>query len=113
MATEVTPDQVLEAISNINRPILTSKAFPSVPSTKVKSALDTLKSREMVTYRQLDREDVVLTPEAEGIAANGSHEAKVFEAVRRAVDGLKISDLPVCWLYCMPARLGFGKMKEC
>lgn len=59
----------------------------------------------MVTYSKIDREEAILTEEAEGIAANGSHEAKVFEAVRKAVDGLKISDLPVRGINCMPARL--------
>jgi len=59
----------------------------------------------MVTYSKRDREEAVLTEEAEGIAANGSHEAKVFEAVRKAVEGLKISDLPVRGSNCMPARL--------
>lgn len=59
----------------------------------------------MVTYRKIDREEAILTEEAEGIAANGSHEAKVFEAVRKAVDGLKISDLPVRGSNRMPARL--------
>lgn len=59
----------------------------------------------MVTYEAIDKEVAILTPEAEGIAANGSHEAKVFEAVRNAMEGLRIAELPVCWLNCMPARL--------
>ena len=49
----------------------------------------------MVVYRTIDREEVILMPEAEGIAANGSHEAMVFEAVRKSVEGLKITELPV------------------
>ena len=60
----------------------------------------------MVIYKKIDREEAVLTPEAEGIAANGSHEAKVFEAVRKTVEGLKIADLPVRGENCTPARLG-------
>ena len=59
----------------------------------------------MVTYEAIDQEVAILTLEAEGIAANGSHEAKVFEAVRNAIEGLRIAELPVCWLNCMPARL--------
>ena len=52
----------------------------------------------MVTYQTIDREEAILTDEARGIAADGSHEAKVFEAVREAVGGLKITALPVCVL---------------
>lgn len=59
----------------------------------------------MITHRQIDREEVNLTLEAEGIAAEGSHEAKVFDAVRQAMDSLKIADLPLRRLNCMPARL--------
>ena len=109
-ANELTPNQLLEALSQSNGPILTADAFPSVPFVKIKSALDTLRSRSMVIHSQIEREEVVLKPEAEGIAAHGSHEAKVFEAVHAAVEGLKIDELPVCWLKCMPARLdGQGK----
>ena len=42
----------------------------------------------------MDREVVALTAEGEQIAANGSHEVRVFEAVAAAMDGLKIGDLP-------------------
>ena len=94
MADELTPTQVLQALSKMDGPLLTSKAFPQVPFVKVKSAVDTLKSREMISYKQVDREEAVLTPEAQGIATNGSHEAKVWEAVQKAMNGLKISDLP-------------------
>lgn len=104
MAPEVT-SQILEALDQTNASILSADAFPSVDFTAMKSALDRLGSRSMIIYRQLDREEATLTPEAEGIAAEGSHEAKVFEAVRQAVDGLKIADLPVRRLNCTPARL--------
>jgi len=97
--------QVLDALSASDGPILSADAFPSIPSTTLKSALDRLGSREMVTYRKIDREEAVMTEEAEGIAANGSHEAKVFEAVRKTVQGLKIAELPVCGSNCTPARL--------
>lgn len=94
MAGEFTTD-VLDALSSSEGPILSVDAFPSIPSTTLKSALDRLSSREMVSYKTIDREEAVLTEEAESIVAHGSHEAKVFEAVVRAVDGLKIADLPV------------------
>ncbi|KAL8896217.1 MAG: hypothetical protein Q9207_007810 [Kuettlingeria erythrocarpa] len=104
MAPELT-SQVLEALDQANGSILSADAFPSVDFTTMKSALDRLGSRSMIIYRQIDREEASLTPEAEGIAAEGSHEAKVFEAVRQAMDGLKIADLPVRRLNCTPARL--------
>lgn len=104
MATDVT-DQVLNILSQTEEPILSNDAFPSIPSTEIKSALDRLKSREMVSYEAIDKDEAVLTPEAEGIAANGSHEAKVFEAVLQAVEGMKMTDLPVRWLNRTPGRL--------
>lgn len=109
MASDLT-SQVLDALSQCDGPVLSADAFPSIPSTTVKSALDRLSSREMVSYRTIDREEAILTAEAEGIASNGSHEAKVFEAVRKSVEGLKIVDLPVCRLNCTPARLDVGRV---
>lgn len=104
MANDLT-SQVLDALSESNEPMLTASIFPSVPSATVKSALDRLGSREMISYKTIDREEAVLTDEASGIVAEGSHEARVFEAVRKAVEGLKIADLPVCRPASMPARL--------
>ena len=102
MATELT-SQILDVLFERDGPILTADVFPSVPFGTIKSALDRLGSREMVVYKALDREEAILTEEAEGIAAEGSHEAKVFEAVRQAVEGLKIADLPVRGPKCTPA----------
>ena len=104
MAMDVTAE-VLDILSQTDEPILSTDAFPSIPSTEIKSALDRLKSRDMVIYEAIDKDEAILTPEAEDIAANGSHEAKVFEAVLQAAQGMKISELPVRWLNCMPARL--------
>ena len=104
MAIDLTAE-VLDALSQSDVPILSTDAFPSTPSSEIKSALDRLKSREMVIYETIDKEEATLTLEAEGIVANGSHEAKVFEAVLQAVGGMKLSDLPVRWLNCMPGRL--------
>ena len=104
MAGDLT-SRVLDLLSESNGPLLTADAFPTTPFATVKSALDRLGSREMVVYKTIEREEAVLTEEARGIAANGSHEAKVFEAVRKAVEGLKIGDLPVRGLMSMPARL--------
>ena len=95
MDSDAIANEVLQALSEANDSIISKDAFPSIDFVQIKSATDSLKSRDMVTYKQLDREEVYLTPEAEEIARDGSHEAKVFEAVRQAVDGLKISELPV------------------
>lgn len=95
MAKDVALNEVLDALAKAEGSILTADVFPAVSFVKIKAALDSLKSREMIEYKPVEREEAVLTPEAEGIVENGSHEAKVFEAVRQAVDGLKISELPV------------------
>ncbi|KAL2041893.1 hypothetical protein N7G274_005080 [Stereocaulon virgatum] len=86
--------RVLDALSQSDDPLLSTDVFPSIPSTEIKSALDRLKSREMVMYEAIDKEEAILTAEAEGVAAHGSPEAKVFEAVSKAMEGLKITDLP-------------------
>ena len=93
MATDLTL-QILETLEN-HEPFVSSEAFPSITSTTIKSALDRLGSRDMIIYKAIDREEAILTDEAKSISLEGSHEAKVFEAVRAAVEGLKIGDLPV------------------
>ena len=95
MATELIPE-ILDLVSARDEPILTSDAFPTASFVTIKSALDRLGSREMIVYKTIDREEAILTEEAKGIAASGSHEARVFEAVRKAVDGLRLGELPVC-----------------
>lgn len=84
----------MQVLASADGPLLSTEVLPNADFKSIKAALDRLKSREMVEYEQLEREEVILTPEAEGIAANGSHEARVFDAVRAALDGLKIKDLP-------------------
>ena len=105
MSGELT-SQVLESLIHSNGPVLSSDAFPSVQSVTIKSALDRLASRQMISYKALDREEALLTAEGEDIANEGSHEAKVFEAVRKSIGGLRIVDLPVRWLSHMPLDLG-------
>ena len=68
--------------------------FPSIPQRDIKAALDRLASRSMVEYKTLDKEQVDLTPESEGIIANGSHEFKVWKAVKEA-GKIAIKELPV------------------
>ena len=88
--------QVLHALNAAPQlPVVSTDAFPTTESTVLKGALDSLLSREMISYETVDKEVAVLTEEAEGIVRDGSHEAKVYQAVCAALDGLKISELPV------------------
>ncbi|KAF4962098.1 hypothetical protein FSARC_9799 [Fusarium sarcochroum] len=84
--------QILQALSE-KSPLLSSEAFPAIAFQDIKAALDRLASRSMITYETIDREEAILEPEAEQIAEHGSHEARVFEALRNAVEGLSIQDL--------------------
>ena len=86
---------VLDALDSSNGPLLTENTFPAEPFEKIKATLDTLQSREYVKYEQLTQDRLGLTAEGRDIVENGSHEARVFEAVRAAVAGLRIRDLPV------------------
>lgn len=86
------PTQILQALDK-KSPLLSSDDFGESTSAEVKAALDRLASREMVRYETIDREEAILEPEGEQIAANGSHEARVFEALRSAVEGLSVQDL--------------------
>ena len=95
-ATEASPKdlthQILHALSQAE-PILSAEAFPQAGFTDVKAALDRLASRDMVKYDTIEREEAILEAEGEQIAANGSHEARVFEALRQAVEGLTVQEL--------------------
>lgn len=71
-----------------------SEDFPNDSQAVIKAALDRLASRSMVDYKAQDKEVVLLTPEAEGIVENGSHEFKVWKAVKEA-GSIPIKDLPV------------------
>ena len=100
--------EILQTLSR-NNPILSSEAFPSHKAADVKSALDRLGSRSMITYETNDREEAVLEPEGQEIAANGSHEARVFEALRQAVDGLTILELEKAVGDKSAVKVGSGK----
>jgi phenylalanyl-tRNA synthetase alpha chain len=102
------PSEVLQALSE-NNPILSSETFHSQKSTDVKSALDRLASRYMVTYETLDREEAVLEDEGQEIAANGSHEARVFEALQKALNGLTVSELEAAVGDKNVSKVGQGK----
>lgn len=88
-------DLTLEILQTLSKasPILSQEAFPESTFAELKAALDRLASRSMVAYEQIEKDEPVLEPEAEQIVANGSHEARVFEALRQAVEGLSVQDL--------------------
>lgn len=98
-AATATADLVTTVLSALDSaatlPLASTSAFATIPPAALKGALDSLLSREMVVYETLEREVAVLTGEGADIAARGSHEAKVYEAVCNAVDGMKISELAV------------------
>lgn len=102
------PSEILQLLSR-NDPILSSEAFPSQKSADVKSALDRLASRSMIGYDTIDREEAILEEEGVEIEANGSHEARVFEALRRAVEGLTVKELEAAIGDKKAASVGQGK----
>lgn len=86
------PSEILQLLSQ-HEPILSAVALPTIKSNDVKAALDRLASRSMVTYETLEREEMILESEAEGIVANGSHEARVFELLSTQMEGLTMAEL--------------------
>lgn len=84
--------RILIALSQKD-PILSVESFPETPFADIKAALDRLASRSMVAYDTIEREEALLESEGNQIAEQGSHEARVFEALRQAVEGLSIAEL--------------------
>lgn len=81
-----TRDLTLEILSSLesDAPVHTADAFPHTPQPEIKAALDRLASRQMVAYDTNDSEVVVLTEEGRQIEQEGSHEWKVWDAVRKS-----------------------------
>lgn len=102
------PSEILQLLSKTD-PILSSVAFSSQKSADVKSALDRLASRSMIKYETIDREEAILEDEGVEIEANGSHEARVFEALRKAVEGLTVKELEAVIGDKKAASVGQGK----
>src|SRR5215469_8287643 len=84
--------EVLQALSKAEQ-ISSAEIFAHIPFDSMKAAVDRLFARSMITYEQVEHEEAFLEPEAEDIIRNGSHEARVFEAVRQAMSGLSIQEL--------------------
>jgi len=108
ISTEDLIPEILQTLSKSD-PIQSTEAFPQVPFESIKAALDRLASRSMVTYEQVEREEALLEPEAETIVSHGSHEARVFEVVRKSLSGLSIQDLEKEVGDKTVSKLGSGK----
>jgi phenylalanyl-tRNA synthetase alpha chain len=65
-------------------PFQTEDVYPQKTQAELKAALDRLASRAMVEYDTNDTEQVILTGEGQQICDEGSHEFKVWEAVKKA-----------------------------
>ena len=80
-----TPDLTSEILHTLDSQdvIHTVDTFPQISQAEIKAALDRLASRGMVEYETKDSEQVVLTEEGQQICDEGSHEWKVWEAVKR------------------------------
>ncbi|KAH7406442.1 tRNA synthetases class II core domain (F)-domain-containing protein [Phaeosphaeria sp. MPI-PUGE-AT-0046c] len=71
----------------------TNEDFPTIPQAEIKAALDRLASRSMVEYKSSNSDKVTLTPESEAIVQEGSHEFKVWKAIK-AAGKVSIKELP-------------------
>ncbi|KAI1608586.1 phenylalanyl-tRNA synthetase alpha chain [Exophiala viscosa] len=107
MAEDLT-SKVLQVLDSADGSVLTSEAFPNASFVSVKSAVDKLRSREYLLAEQIDKIELALTKEGEDIAEKGSNGARVFEAVRAALEGLKIKDLPAAVGDANVAKFGSG-----
>ena len=85
--------EVLELLDQKPK-VETSNDFADLTQAGIKAALDRLASRQMVQYTTRDTEQLSLTREGETICDEGSHEFKVWDAVRRNKT-LEIKDLQV------------------
>lgn len=88
-------DLTLDILQTLDQtsPIQSQDAFPQTSFNELKAALDRLSSRSMVTYEQIEKDQLLLEAEAEQIVANGSHEARVFQELTKHADGLSVQDL--------------------
>jgi len=105
------PHQILAALdaSGGGAPVSSADAFPAVPFAEIKAALDRLMARDMVRYETIERQEALLEPEGAAIAASGSHEARVFEVVRAALEGLTVQELEAAVGDKAVVKIGQGK----
>jgi len=108
-ARDVT-QQILDALEG-EASLETATKFPEIPQAEIKAALDRLASRQMLQYTTNDREQVLLTPEGQMICDSGSHEYKVWDAVRKS-GKLEMKDLIVGGDFDCFAKLEHGKTNQ-
>ncbi|KAH8550841.1 tRNA synthetases class II core domain (F)-domain-containing protein [Umbelopsis sp. PMI_123] len=65
----------------------------SIDQLAVLGALNSLRSKDMVEYKSIEREVWTLTEEGQELAESGSHEARVFDAIPAGEEGITIPDL--------------------
>jgi phenylalanyl-tRNA synthetase alpha chain len=87
--------EVLDLL-NTKQSVSTESDLADVGQAEIKAALDRLASRNMVVYETNDQEQVVLTKEGEQIANEGSHEFKVWDAVKKRGQ-MPLKELQVCF----------------
>ncbi|KAK9421672.1 putative phenylalanine--tRNA ligase [Seiridium unicorne] len=110
MASDLT-SRVLNALDKAE-PILSTETFPDVPFAELKAVLDRLASRSMVEYKQLEREEATLESEGKLIADNGSHEARVFDALSKAMKALTVAEIQAAVGDKNVAKFGQGKAMQ-
>lgn len=86
--------EILDRLNSDDASLESSNDFPDVDQPVMKAALDRLSSRSMITYDTHDNEVIQLTSEAQKIKEHGSHEYKVWDAVRQR-DRLPLAELKV------------------
>ena len=59
----------------------------------VKAALDSLAAREMISYIQKQLDSLILTQEGQEMAANGSHEFRVWAALEKEQDLMSLTEM--------------------
>jgi len=102
--------QILETLES-HDPMATQDLFPHVSQAEMKAALDRLASRSMVEYDTHDSEEVVLTSEGQQICDEGSHEYKVWDAVRKA-GKLSPKDQAVGGHHMLHSKIRVGRLQE-
>jgi len=65
----------------------------AVDQLSLLGALNSLRSKDMVEYKSIEREVWTLTEEGRELAESGSHEARVFDAIPAGDEGITIPDL--------------------
>lgn len=86
-------DTVLQRLDQKGSIADTSVEFVGIESQKILATLNSLASRDMITYKSHSSDKYTLTEEGKQIAENGSHEYLLYQKVVESMSGLKISDV--------------------